>query len=152
MFVIIVVCGYYGVRGYSKSKLIHQFEVTVKENNFYKDENGIYKLDYKNGIFYEVLDQNSSISSGYNFHFFARPLYCYITVDDNYLLLSWTDYNYYEAELINKKTNEIIKKVDLLGTDNRNQISTITENIDIDESVLKDAIDKGNELYKQFYN
>lgn len=150
--VLLAIGIYFAMYYHAKSKLEHQFETTIKENNFYKNENEIYKFDYKDNISYKVPNQKLPIESGYNFHFFAQHLYCEINLDENKTLnITWIDYNYYDAELVDIKTDEIIIDVGLLGRKNVNQISEIMKKVDIDEDLLKDAINKGNELYKQFY-
>lgn len=150
--VLLAIGIYYAMYYHAKNKLEHQFETTIKENKFYKDKNGTYKFDYKDNISYKVPNQKLPIESGYNFHFFVQHLYCEINLDENKTLnITWIDYNYYDAELVDIKTDEIIIDVGLLGRKNVNLISEIMKKVDIDEDLLKDAINKGNELYKQFY-
>lgn len=151
--VVLLAIGIYFVMYYhSKNKLELQFETTIKENNFYKDKNGTYTFNYQDNISYTVPNQKLPIESGYKFHFFAQHLYCEINLEENKsLLLIWIDYNYYGAELIDTKTRNTIIDVGLLGNENINPITEITSQIDIDEGLLKDAIGKGNNLYKQFY-
>lgn len=142
---------YFSMYNVAKVKLERRFEETIKQNDFYKNEKGYYTFDYNESISYEVPNQKLPIESGYNFHFFAQHLYCLIDMNDNYLKLTWIDYNYYDAELINKQTGDIIKNIGLLGAEDVNQIYEITKKIDIKESILREAIEKGNDLYKQFY-
>lgn len=151
--VIILAIGiYYAMYYHAKNKLEHQFETTIKENKFYKDKNGTYTFNYQDNISYTVPNQKLPFSSGYKFHSFAQQLYCEINLEENKsLLLVWIDYNYYGAELIDTKTRNTIIDVGLLGYENINPITEITSQIDIDEGLLKDAIAKGNDLYKQFY-
>ena len=150
--VLLAIGVYFGMYHIAKTKLEARFKEAIKENNFYKNESGYYTLDYNELITYEVPNQKLPIESGYNFHFFAQHLDCYIELgEDNKLKITWIDYNYYDADLIDKKTDIVVKNVGLLGKDNINQINEITNKIDIDKSLLKEAIDKGNDLYKQFY-
>lgn len=150
--IIIATVIYFGMYHTAKIKLEKQFKEAINENNFYKNESGYYTLDYNESITYEVPNQKLPIESGYSFHFFAQHLYCYIGLnEDNNLKITWIDYNYYDADLIDKKTDIVIKNVGLLGKDDINQVDEITNKIDVDKSLLKEAIDKGNDLYKQFY-
>ncbi|MBQ8203675.1 MAG: helix-turn-helix transcriptional regulator [Clostridia bacterium] len=143
---------YFGMYYAAKAKLENQFEKAIKENNFYKNADGYYTLDYNESISYDVPNQKLPIESGYNFHFFAMHLDCNIDLnEENYLEITWIDYDYYDADLIDKKTGEIEKSVGLLGRDNVNQIKEITDKIQVDENLLREAVDKGNDLYKQFY-
>lgn len=149
--ILLAIGVYFGMYNIAKVKLEKRFEETIKQNNFYKNETGSYTLDYNESISYKVPNQKLPIESGYNFHFFAQHLYCLIDMNDNYLKLTWIDYNYYDADLINKQTGDIIKNVGLLGAEDVNQVSEITKKIDVEEPILKEAIEKGNDLYKQFY-
>lgn len=150
--IVFAICAYCAMYFGEKYKLEHQFKETIKEYDFAKDNDGYYTLDYREFISYKVPNQDEPVRSAYNFQFFAKPLYCKINFsDDNYLEITWIDYNYYDAELVNKETNEIVLSVGLLGKDNVKQKSKIMEKVDIDEELLSDAIDKGNELYKKFY-
>ena len=149
--VLLAVGVYYGMYYTAKEKLERNFEETIKENKFYKNDKGYYTLNYNDVITYEVPNQKLPLESGYKFHFFAQQLYCLIDMNDNYLKITWIDYNYYDAELIDKKSEEIIKNIGLLGREEVNQINEITNKIDVDKSLLKEAIDKGNDLYNQFY-
>lgn len=150
--IIIAITIYFGMYYHAKNKLERQFETTIKENNFYKNEKGYYTLDYNDSITYEVPNQKLPIRSGYNFHFFAQHLYCNIKLnEENHLKITWIDYNYYDADLVNSQNGKVEKNIGLLGKDDINQIDEITNKIDIDKSLLKEVIDKGNDLYKQFY-
>ncbi|MBQ8193527.1 MAG: helix-turn-helix transcriptional regulator [Bacilli bacterium] len=143
---------YFGMYHTAKIKLENQFKETIKENNFYKNDKGYYTLDYNEEISYEVPNQKLPIESGYNFHFFAQHLYCNIKLNEvNHLKITWIDYNYYDADLINSQNGKVEKNIGLLGKDDLNQIDEITNKIEVDKSLLKEALDKGNDLYKQFY-
>lgn len=143
---------YFGMYHTAKIKLENQFKETIKENNFYKNDKGYYTLDYNEEISYEVPNQKLPIESGYNFHFFAQHLYCNIKLNEvNHLKITWIDYNYYDADLINSQNGKVEKNIGLLGKDDLNQIDEITNKIEVDKSLLKEALHKGNDLYKQFY-
>lgn len=149
---IIAIAIYFGMYYTAKAKLENQFKEAIKENNFYKNEKGYYTLDYNDSIIYEVPNQKVPIESGYNFHFFAQHIDCVIKLDETTnLRITWIDYNYYDASIVDKKTDIVTKNIGLLGKENINQINEITNKVNIDESLLKEAINKGNELYKDFY-
>lgn len=149
---LIAVGIYFGMYYSAKEKLEKNFIETIKENSFYENDNGYYTLEYNDKISYEVPNQKVPIESGYKFHFFAQQLYCKIDLNENYLKLIWIDNNYYDAEVINKENGEIVKQIGLLGKTDINQIDEILKKVEIDKSLLKDAVDKGNDLYNQFYD
>lgn len=149
---LIAVGIYFGMYYSAKAKLEKNFIETIKENAFYENDKGYYTLEYNDKISYEVPNQKVPIESGYKFHFFAQQLYCKIDLGENYLNLIWIDNDYYDAEVINKENGDIVKCVGLLGKKDINQIDEIMKKIEIDKALLKDAVDKGNDLYNQFYD
>ena len=143
---------YFGMYYYAKNKLETQFKNAITENNFYKNEMGSYTLNYNDFISYQVPNQKLPIQSGYKFHFFVQQLFCEIKLENNQILnITWIDYNYYGVELKDLKTNNIIKDIGLLGNKETNPISIITKKVKIDNDLLKEALNKGNQLYKDFY-
>ena len=136
----------------TKNRLELQFNETIKANKFYKNDEGPYSLDYSNNITYSVPNQKMPGLFDYSLHFHAKYLYCSMALEDgNVLLITWIDNNYYGAELYDVKTKDTIVDTGLLSSKNVNQISIIKEKTNIDEKILKKVIDKGNDLYKQFY-
>ena len=92
------------------------------------------------------------IQSGYNFHFFVQQLFCEIKLENSKVLkINWIDYDYYSAELVDLKTNSSIIDIELLGNKDIDKIEKIRKNVDIDIELVKTAIDKGNQLYQEFY-
>ena len=150
---IVVACGiYFGMYYYEKNKLEKQFKNTITENQFYKNKDGSYTLDYNEFISYQVPNQKLPIQSGYNFHFFVQQLFCEIKLKNSRALnINWIDYDYYNAELVDLKTNNIIMDMGLLGVKDIDKIEKIKNNVDIDIDLVKTAIDKGNQLYQEFY-
>ena len=138
---------YLGMYYSAKTKLEKNFIKTIRDNNFYENDKGYYTLNYNDVISYEVPDQKLPIESGYKFHFYAQQLCCKIDLGENYLNLIWIDNDYYDAQLISKEDDGIINQVGLLGQKDTNQIDEILKKIDIAEILLKEAVNKGNDLY-----
>ena len=151
--IALIAIGIYFSMYYSaKAKLEKNFIEAIEENAFYENDDGYYTLEYNDKISYEVPNQKVPIESGYKFHFFAQQIYCKIDLDENYLKLIWIDNDYYDAELISKEEDSIINHVGLLSRKDINKIDEIMKKIDIDETLLKEAVNKGNDLYNQFYD
>lgn len=149
---IIAIGIYFGMYYSAKAKLEKNFIETIKENAFYENDEGYYTLEYSDKISYEVANQKVPIESGYKFHFFAQHIYCKIDLDEKYLKLNWIDNDHYDAEVINKEDGSIIKEIGLLGRKDINKIDEIMKKVDIDKTLLQEAVNKGNDLYNQFYN
>lgn len=152
ILIVISFCIYSIIYSSRKNILETKFNTVIKENGFYKNAEGYYSLDYNDEITYEVPNQQMPKLLDFSFNFHAKYINCIISVENKneYVLITWIDYNYYGVALIDSKTNKAIKDTGLLNK-NVNQISKITENIDIDEKKLKTAIKKGNKLYKELY-
>lgn len=151
---LIIVCfGVYAlVYNNTKNKLEQQFNETIKTKKFSKDAEGTYSLEYTDNITYSVPNQKMPGLLDYSLHFHAKYLYCEISLEDkNNLLITWLDNNYYGAVLYDSKTKKTIVDTGLLSSKNVDQISIIKEKTNVDEKLLKKAISKGNDLYKEFY-
>lgn len=151
---IIIICfGVYAIiYNTTKNKLEHQFNETIKTNKFSKDVEGTYSLEYTDNITYSVPNQKMPNILDYSLHFHAKYLYCDISLEDNNtLLITWLDNNYYGAVLYDSKSKKTLADTGLLSSKNVDQISIIKEKTNINEKILKEAIKKGNELYQEFY-
>ncbi len=151
--IVIISFGIYAlIYNNTKNRLELQFNETIKTNKFHKNDEGTYSLDYKSNITYSIPNQKMPSLLDYSLHFHAKYLYCSMTLEDEtILLITWIDNNYYGAELYDSKTKDTIVDTGLLSSKNVDQISIIKEKTNIDEEILEEVIDKGNDLYKQFY-
>lgn len=147
----VIIILYFALPFCSELKIKHQLETTINNYKFVKTSDGTYKYDYKDNITYEIPNPENLRPSKYNFRFFEKTLYCNINLDGTYLKLTWIDNNYFDADIIEKQTNKKIDNIGLLGNKSIDQISEITKRIDIDKDLLKEVINKGNEIYGKTY-
>lgn len=151
---IVIICfGVYAlVYNHTKNKLEEQFNETIKTNKFSKDAEGTYSLEYTDNITYSVPNQKMPNILDYSLHFHAKYLYCDISLEDNNtLLITWLDYNYFGAAVYDSKTKKTLVDTGLLSSKIVDQTSIIKEKTNVDEKILKEAIEKGNKLYQEFY-
>lgn len=150
---LILILGIYTINyKLTKNRLEKQFDLTLKENKFYKNGEGIYQLDLNDKVTYAVPNQKMPSLLDFSLHFYAKQLHCTIKLeDDKNLIINWLDNNYFGAHLYDRNTKEGIFDTGLLSSKNVDQISIIKNNVDIDEKLLKEVIKKGNSLYNDFY-
>lgn len=153
LFLFLAITIYFSLYFYKKDQLESNFLEVIAENNFYKNEEGSYTLSYQDNITYTVPNQKLPIQSGYDFHFFVQQIFCKISLDDHQVLnITWVDYDYFDAEVYDLDEKRMILDVGLLGKENIDPIIEITKKVDVDKELLESAIQKGNELYQEFYS
>lgn len=133
-----------------KNELETKFEKTLKDNNFIKNRDGYYSYEYNDKTKYGVPNQIMPSLFDFRLDFHSKYIYCDIeNKDGSYIEGSWIDYdNYYfvlydNDDLVIGSSSSIEK--------DKNNISKLSKELKMSEKELKELIDKGNELYKQFY-
>lgn len=147
--ILLVDISYNCIYNITKYISINNINRVLKDNQFEKMNDFTFSLKYKDNITYYVpseFDMNKFL-----FQIEGKGLSCDISLDDGYILhISWSDYNNYGALTFNYQTRHSSFTMDFYDEiDDR--FEYIKNNVEIDENVLKDAIDKGNKLYKQLY-
>lgn len=147
--ILLVDISYNCIYNFTKYISINHINRVLRKNNFEKMNDFTFSLKYKDNITYYV--PNEFDMNKFLFQIEGKALSCDILLDDeNKLYISWSDYNNYGALTINYQTHYSSFNMDYYDEiDNR--FEYIKNNVDIDEDVLKDAIDTGNKLYKQLY-
>ena len=147
--ILLVDISYNCIYNVTKYISINYINRVLKDNQFEKMNDFTFLLKYKDNITYYVpseFDMNKFL-----FQIEGKALSCDILLDDeNKLYISWSDYNNYGALTINYQTHYSSFNMDYYD-EIEDRFEYIKNNVDIDEDVLKDAIDKGNKLYKQLY-
>lgn len=152
VFCIIILLLLIYISIYNTSKYIFesQFNKALKENNFYKNNEFSYSLIYDANITYNVpseIEVNKMI-----FKKDSRILTCTIKFDtENILYIVWDDYNRYGVVAYNSESMKEIFNIDLYE-EKIDKLQFMKDNTTIDEKLLKNVINKGNDLYEQFYN
>lgn len=151
MLLFVCAFGIYVIK-YSNAKkdVENKFATAIKDNDFKKNNEGYYYVEYNENITYYVPNQKMPSILDFSLDFHAKHLDCIIKLEDNKeLRIRWIDYNCYAATLYNDE--DALTYVGLLNDKNKDQFSIIIDKIDVDEKLLKEAINRGNDLYNQFY-
>ena len=84
-----------------------------------------------------------------NFH--NTVVYCDVDFENgNYMTGRWSDYNDYNFTMYSSD-NTVLGSTNSLNEDEKSDIANVSEELKINEEELKIIIDKGNELYTDFY-
>lgn len=147
--ILLIDISYNCIYNFTKYISINHINRILRDNQFEKMNDFTFSLNYKDNITYYVpseFDMNKFL-----FKIEGKALSCDVSLDDGYILhISWSDYNNYGALTLNYQTHNSYFTMDYYD-EVEDRFEYIKSNVDIDENILKDAIDKGNELYKQLY-
>ncbi len=154
--ILMIVCafGIYGIK-YMNTKdiLENKFSETIEKNNFYKNRGGYYSMKYNESIMFGVPNQKMPKMLDFSLHFYNTNLYCDIENENIYTEITWTDVNEFFGATYSKdnKVNICIGSTASLTKNDLKDIKKLSTELKIDENTLQKIIDKGNDLYKEFY-
>lgn len=148
---IVIFFGSYAIHYLNvKKELETKFETALEKNHFKKNPEGYYSLKEKNGVTYGVLNQKMPSLFDFSLDFHVKELYCDIDYGDgNSLEATWSDYNDYNFTIYSK--GMVLGSSSNLKKKEKNNISKLSEELKIEEKELSSIIERGNYLYKQFY-
>ncbi len=152
---LIFICsfGIYGIKYLNtKDKLENNFKETLGEYEFYKNRDGYYSMNYDNNTTFGVPNQKMPGLFNFSLHFYNTNLYCDIEGENSYTEITWTDFNKFNAATYSKDKNETIGSTATFKKDDYSNIKKLSKELQIEESKIKEIIEKGNNLYKEFYN
>ena len=154
VFVVLVVgfVIYSGVYFNTKSRLEGNFAEQLKENNFYKNRDGYYSMDYANGIVYGVPNQSMPGLLEFSLQFHLSNLYCDIDLEDTTVEIVWEDNNQFSASAVSKTDNKIVGSTSEFKESDFTDMQKLSDELGIPEKEISEIIDKGNELYNDFYS
>lgn len=154
VFVVLVVgfVIYSGVYFNTKSRLEGNFAEQLKENNFYKNRDGYYSMDYANGVVYGVPNQSMPSLLEFSLQFHLSNLYCDIDLEDTTVEIVWEDNNQFSASAVSKTDNKIIGSTSEFKENDFTDMQKLSDELGIPEKEIGKIIDKGNELYNDFYS
>lgn len=153
LILIVGALGIYGIRYLStKDKLENSFKETLEEYNFYKNRDGYYSMEYDNNIIFGVPNQQMPRFFDFSLHFHNTSLYCDIEDENNYTEITWTAVDTFTASTYSKSNKKIIGSTATFNAEDFSNMKKLSEELQIEKSKIKEIIEKGQELYKEFYN
>lgn len=142
---------YAAVYFHTKGELEGNFEKGLKENNFYMNTDGYYSMDYDDGIKFSVPNQSMPGLMDFTLNFHLSNLYCNIELDDRYVEIIWGEADEFSASAVNKADESIIGSTSRFKEKDFSNMKKLSEELGISENEMGEIIEKGNELYKEFY-
>jgi len=136
----------------TKSELEANFEKQLEDNNFYKNRDGYYSMDYADGVVYGVPNQSMPKLTDYDLHFHETIVYCDIELEDSRDEIIWDDYNDFSASAISKVDDKVIGSTAQFKESDFSDMKKLSDELGISEKEISEIIKKGNELYKDFYS
>lgn len=152
---VISVCafGVYGIKYLdTKDKLENSFQETLEEYKFYKNRDGYYSMDYDENTTFGVPNQQMPRLLDFSLHFHNTNLYCDIDSENSYTEITWDDFNHFTAATYSKSNKETLGSTAHFKKSDYNNMTKLSEELQVEESKMKKIIKKGNTLYKEFYN
>lgn len=135
----------------TKSKIEGNFAEQLKENNFYKNKDGYYSMNYADGVVYGVPNQSMPGLLDFSLHFHVSNVYCDIDLEDTYVEIIWGDVNGFSASAISKADDKVVGSTSKFTESDFMDMTKLGDELGIPEQKMSDIIEKGNELYKDFY-
>ena len=152
---VILVCafGVYGIKYLNiKDKLENGFQETLEEYKFYKNRDGYYSMNYDENTTFGVPNQKMPRLFDFSLHFHNTNLYCDIDSENSYTEITWTDVNKFTAATYSKSSKKTIGSTATFKKNDYSNMKKLSEELKIEEPKIKEIIEKGNNLYKEFYN
>lgn len=154
-FIVVLLIGSFAVYSMvyfdAKKNLENNFEKQLEENDFYKNRDGYYTMHYADGVYYSVPNQSMPSLLDFNLYFHATYLWCDIDSEDVKVEIQWNDFNAFNASAVSKVDGNIIGSTSEFKENDFNDMKKLGNVLGISEKEISEIIEKGNELYKDFY-
>lgn len=135
----------------TKNKLEDNFTKHLKENDFYKNRNGYYSMNYEDGIVYSVPNQSMPNLWEFELDFRHENLYCNIDLENTYVEIIWEGNNNFSASAVSKFENRTVGSTSSFKKADFADMDKLGNELGLSKKEISKIISKGNELYKDFY-
>lgn len=136
----------------TKNKLETNFKTQLEENNFYKNRDGYYSMDYSDNVVYSVPNQSMPDLLEFTLDFYARQIYCNIDLGDAIVKIIWSDNNGKSAHTVSKVDNTVIGSTSKFKENDFSDMKKLGDELGVPEKEISEIMQKGNELHKKFYD
>lgn len=141
-------CVYFRV----KNKLEGNFAEQLKENDFYKNKDGYYSMDYSDGVVYGVPNQSMPGLLDFTLHFHLSNVYCDIDLEDTHVEIIWGGENDFSASAVSKADDKIVGSTSGFQGSDFADMKKLGDELGMSEQEISEIIEKGNELWNDFYS
>lgn len=135
----------------TKTNLENHFAEQVAEHGFYQNRDGYYTMDDSDGVCYSVPSQSMPSLLDFNLHLSAPYLYCDIDFENVKVDIQWNGYHKFYASAVSKADGTIIGSTSEFKESDFHDMKKLGSILGVPENEIKDIIEKGNALYKDFY-
>lgn len=144
---VIYSCVYFN----TKNKLEGNFAEQLEENDFYRNRDGYYSMDYSDGVVFSVPNQSMPGLLDFSLHFHVSNVYCDIDLEDTSVEIVWEGDNDFSASAVSKADGKIVGSTAEFQESDFTDMRKLGDALDIPEKEMREIIEKGNELYRDFY-
>lgn len=146
---VVYSCVYFNTR----SKLEKNYAEQLEENNCYKNTRGCYSVDYMEGVVYDIPKQSIPRLLDFSLHLdeSATSIYCSVESDDRNVNIIWQDNNNFVASAVSKTDKKVLGSTSEFTESDFRDMKKLGNELGISEEEISKIIEKGNELYKDFY-
>lgn len=136
---------------HTKSKIEGNFAQQLEENHFYKNADGYYSMDYADGVVYSVPNQSMPDLLDFSLDFHLSNVYCTVDLEDTYVEIVWEGCDDFYAAAVSKADAEVVGSTSDLDKSELADRKKVGDELGIPEEEISGILEKGNELYKDFY-
>lgn len=144
---VIYSCVYFN----TKNKLEGNFAEQLEENDFYRNRDGYYSMDYSDGVVFSVPNQSMPGLLDFSLHFHVSNVYCDIDLEDTSVEIVWEGDNDFSASAVSKADGKIVGSTAEFQESDFTDMRKLGDELGIPETEMREIIEKGNELYRDFY-
>lgn len=142
---------YSGVYVHTKNKLEKNFEKQLKENDFHKNKEGFYSMNYKDGVVYSVPNQSMPGLLDFSLDFHVSNVYCDVDLEDSYVEITWENSDRFYASARAKKDDVVIGSTSEFKDGDFSDMKKLGDELEMSEEEISQIMDKGKELCEDFY-
>lgn len=109
-------------------------------------------MNYADGVVYGVPNQSMPGLLDFSLHFHVSNVYCDIELEDAKVEIVWENNNNFYASAFSKVDGKIVGSTSEFTESDLMDMKKLGDELGISEEEISEIIEKGNELYKDFYN
>lgn len=147
---VVYSCVYFNKR----NELEKNYAKQLEENGCYKNTRGCYSVDYMEGVVYDIPKQSIPRLLDFSLHLdeSKTSIYCNVEHEDRNVEIMWQGNNDFVASAISKTDKNVLGSTSKFTESDFMDMKKLGNELGISEQEISKIIEKGNELYKDFYS